>query len=465
LVDNQTLEDAEETLIITLTDASATVNGTTQDIKIGTATATTINIKNDKLEIKWQTIAGTGANKATLSADSNSGGQRVFPEKSTPNGVIENKFELVFELEVAATANTTLYFNIFDADNFIGLGNNDNNATTWVGNDNYASLSTTTGSVTIAMGTISVTLTIIVYPDNYTGTKLTGDATTIVIDSAHAGDNFIVVADTDQANINAAALGTTENTRYKETHNYTQTDLLTVWRTLNVELDVANWVGMPDGETKVPLDGLVADELARACIVTKEYEDNNTPAPEVGDSGASYDDIDAITDVSIANNGRDIPVTDSEFWTVRIVTIPYLNTSPLPSTTAGFYASGYNTICICYETAYNIVSNWNETNDYVNYSDTIARTVLHEICHGLIDDFEQRVVFDSAGIPHSGTEETPWQLNGPVVDVSTIGVRSSIRRQVNNTTGTEPDIGRRSEYSHLLTTDIAGIQMYSRVNG
>ncbi|MDR1479742.1 MAG: LamG domain-containing protein, partial [Planctomycetaceae bacterium] len=238
LVDNQMLEDAEETLTITLTNASATVNGTTQDIKIGTATATTVNIKNDKLNVKWQTITGTDANKATLSADSNSGGQRVFPEKSTPNGVIENKFELVFELEVAATANTTLYFKIFDPDNFIGLGNNDNNATAWTGSDNYASLSATIGSVTIAAGATSTALTVVVYPANYTGTKLTGNSTTVVIDSAHAGDNFIVVVDTDQTKVNTnAALGTTEDTRYKETNGLTQSELLTVWRTLWMELD------------------------------------------------------------------------------------------------------------------------------------------------------------------------------------------------------------------------------------
>jgi hypothetical protein len=193
--------------------------------------------------LKWQTITGTDANKATISADSNSGGKRVFPEKSTPTGAIENKFELVFELEAAATTDTTLYFKILDPDNFIGLGNFDpesiwpDTATSWLGSDNYATLSATTSSVTIATGTTSATLTIVVYPADYTGTKLTGNAETIVIDTAHAGDNFIVVADTDQTKTNAAALGTTEATRYKESHGYEQTELLTVWRTLWMELD------------------------------------------------------------------------------------------------------------------------------------------------------------------------------------------------------------------------------------
>jgi hypothetical protein len=36
------------------------------------------------------------------------------------------------------------------------------------------------------------------------------------------------VVDTDQASVNAAALGTTKDTRYKESHGYSQTELLTV---------------------------------------------------------------------------------------------------------------------------------------------------------------------------------------------------------------------------------------------
>jgi hypothetical protein len=47
LVDNQTAEDEEESLTITLTSATVTVNNTTQDIKLGTDVATTVTIKND----------------------------------------------------------------------------------------------------------------------------------------------------------------------------------------------------------------------------------------------------------------------------------------------------------------------------------------------------------------------------------------------------------------------------------
>jgi hypothetical protein len=404
LVDNKTTEDEEESLTITLTSATATVNNVTQDIKIGTDDNTTVTIENNSYSVKWQTITGTDANKATISADSNSGGKRVFPEKSTPTGVIENKFELVFELEVVASTATTLYYNILDPDNFIGLGYNESSATTWAGNDNYVTLDTTTsiGSVVIAAGQSSVALTFVLYPNGYTGSKLTGNATTIVIDSVHAGDNFIVVVDTNKTKSDAAALGTTEATRYQETNQLTQTDLLTVWRTLNVELDVAAWTGMPAGDLKAPLDGFVKSELARACIVTKEFTPNNTSAPNVGNDGVEETERTTING-SGTGSGRDISGNSKDFWTVRIVTIPYYNsqaTNDLENS-YGAFQPGTNTITICYKKISTDVADWNTTHDQVDLQDIIRRTVLHEIGHVLINgshSTEQSIMKSDIGI-------------------------------------------------------------------
>jgi hypothetical protein len=335
LVDNQISEASEENLTITLTSAKVTVNGTAKNLKLGTDVATTVAIKNDSLNVKWQTITGTDANKAAISNDEQGRGQRVFPEKSSSAGVMENKFDLVFELEAAAAANTTIFFKIFDPDNFIGLGNDNNTAEAWLGNDNYATLSATTGSVTIAAGTTSAKLTIVIYPANFTGTKVTADATTIVIDSAHAGDNFIVVVDTVQGNVNnTASLGTTENTRYKESHGYTQSELLTVWRAVHVERDVAQWWsgGLPNGaldisELKIPIDGFVKSELARACIEIVCIESGvmfavlpNTKVLQPISSPISQNEA---HNIAYSKDGRDYQeaVNVPEYWTLRIVTI------------------------------------------------------------------------------------------------------------------------------------------------
>jgi hypothetical protein len=359
--------------------------------------------------------------------------------------VLKNIFELTFTLEAAATANTTLYFKIFDPDNFIGLGNNDNNAASWLGDDNYATLTTTTGSITIAEGQTSVYLTVIAYPSGYTGTKETGNNTTIVIDAAHAGDNFIVVVDTEQAKTNGATLGTTETTRYTESHGYYQSELLTVWRTLNVELDVATWTGMPAGDLKAPLDGLVEEELARACIVTKEFLPNNTAAPTVNSQITQ-----AQTDLICSDNvgsGRDISGNSAEFWTIRIVTVPAYGI-PLHADALGAFTPNQNTIEICYDKIKDVVDNWNTNNDPdVDLMDNIRRTVLHEICHVLINGAEHYVVFD--------TSDVARDILGNEIDASTIGIRSNI----SNANGT--DFGRRLQYSHVLTTDIRDIQSHS----
>ncbi|MDR2642426.1 MAG: hypothetical protein LBC74_06490, partial [Planctomycetaceae bacterium] len=445
LVDNQTQETSSESLTITLTSAKVTENNTTQDIELGTSVATTVTIKNDSLNVKWQTITGTDANKTTLSADADGRGQRVFPEKTTPTGEIANKFELVFELEAAATAATTLYFKILDPDNFIGLGNNDNNATAWAGNDNYATLSVLT-SVTIAANATSATLTIVAYPAGYTGTKLTGNATTIIIDSAHAGDNFIVVVDTDQAKVNAAALGTTQDTRYKENNKLTQSELLTVWRTLNVELDVASWTNMPAGNLKAPLDGLVATELARACIVTREFTPNNTVAPNVGDNGVNKNEDDKLLGTDGTNqSGRDLPANSKDFWTVRIVTIPYYNYGEY-NDDYGAFTPTTNTIAICYEEISDDVMFYNASDKPdIDLNDSLRQNVLHEIGH---------VLLTGLGTDHTGDDNnhtTPTVTDD--VSIMTQGVGSGFN--INRTVG---------DYRKFLNTQIKDIQQYSRAN-
>jgi hypothetical protein len=114
--------------------------------------------------------------------------------------------------------------------------------------------------------------------------KLIGDENTIVIDSAHAGDNFIVVVDTVQANVNNAALGTTEATRYEETHGYVQSELLTVWRTVNVERDsmvAAN--AQPYDPNKTPEQNRTEGrpDMATTGITTGGIGDFDPPLPDI----------------------------------------------------------------------------------------------------------------------------------------------------------------------------------------
>jgi hypothetical protein len=493
LVDNQTQETSSESLTITLTSAKVTENNTTQYIELGTSVATTVTIKNDSLNVKWQTITGTDANKTTLSADADGRGQRVFPEKSTPYGVIENKFELVFELETVTTVDTTLHFKIFDPDNFIGLGND---AATGKGNggDNYSTLTSTQtvssaanslasslGSVVIAAGTSSAKLTVIVYPADYPVIdKLpTNTANTIIIDSAHAGDNFIVVVDTDQAKVTVAALGTTEDTRYKGTNQLTHSEILTVWRTLWMEIDqmaapIEPTVIDPisdgfaysekaqsgmDGsfisgtwDTVAPTDApidfdvlaqpaqpditLLRTTMAAACIEVREVDQNPDPEnwswingdgdslnPGVWDTETTFErnlpDDRINTGDNIALRSRDVNKNEAEFWCIQAIgAYKLLDSYELVAD------NRVQLICgICYTTSFMIFS---ETiRDFITDSSCIRTAVeinqlatLHETLHlfGFVD--EGRNSFNTTSDGPIMTNS--WYTSGTVGDYSTL---------------------------------------------
>ncbi|MDR2171056.1 MAG: hypothetical protein LBP59_13010 [Planctomycetaceae bacterium] len=462
IVDNQFIESDTESL--TISAVNVPLDNIIDYCECCTDTIS-VTIINDSCNVKWQTISGTNDNKAALSADPNSSGQRVFPEKSTPNGVIENQFELVFKLEVAVTTNTTLYFKIFDPDNFIGLGNNDNNASSWAGGDNYATSSITTGSITIAAGATNKALTVVVYPAGYNNVPETVPANTIFITSAHVGDNFIVVVDTDQTKINnTAALGTTKDTRYKETHNYAQTELLTVWRTLNVELDVATWTGMPAGDFKAPINGFVKSELAKACIAVKEFTANNTNAPNIGNSISDEDALTLMGGNPTQNSGRDIGANTADYWATRVIT-----STSYRKSTGSFMTSPQAPdaiVLIRYTTIVSAVDTWNTrygTNLTVN--EVMRRTVLHELCHVLTNGTEHKVTYDTNGqiTDVNGVAIIPNNTNTSAIEAE-MGVRSTIYRleQVNNELLKYTDIARNYNYNKLLTTDIKEIQSFSK---
>jgi hypothetical protein len=230
---------------------------------------------------------------------------------------------------------------------------------------------------------------------------------------------------------------------------------------LNVELDVANWTNRPVGATQVPLDGLIADELAKACVVAKEFSSGSTNPPSVSDNLTNNELMNVLgiqlnsengIEIDPTNNqsGRDIPYSTEDFWTVRIVTIPRY------STIGGAFHQISNSIFFCYDRISEMVTSWNSNCDPdVTLQDFIRLIVLHEICHALIDAIENVVTFDSNGIPHDS-------LGQEISNISnSIGVRNTILRSVNNITIT--DFAKALEFSHLLRTDIKDIQFYSRV--
>lgn len=211
------------------------------------------------------------------------------------------------------------------------------------------------------------------------------------VSRANAGNDFVVVAHPEPDltividNTFKAKVNSTEDLAPKEPERY-QTKLLTVWRTLNVERDVATWQGMPAGDLRAPLNGFVATELARACVETWEFYPNLTPGPPIN---VTINNAEASAALS---KGRDISGNNKNFWTVRIVTMSKNGTR------GGAFLPGTNGIAVYYAGMKDMVETWNNPPfplpprppaDQVELIPSLRRNVLHEIGHVLINGDHQ----------------------------------------------------------------------------
>ena len=217
--------------------------------------------------------------------------------------------------------------------------------------------------------------------------SLTSSNTTrLTIGDAHAGDNYIVGAHPNDGVVQRYGFGEDNGTTLVcqgggGFMGALQTPILTVWRTLNVEIDVCTWPEMSSRDWKVPLDDFVATELAKACVVTKAFDPNPRPGIAFNKLGiTTAEEMDALEEFDSNGNeisGRDIKGLCKEFWTVRIVTMPC-------NVNMGFYGGflpARNGISIFYMAVYidKIEYDWDDD----ELADSLRRHVLHEIGHVL----------------------------------------------------------------------------------
>jgi hypothetical protein len=278
---------------------------------------------------------------------------------------------------------------------------------------------------------------------------------------SHAGDNYIVAAhpnedivDDYQLATDGVTLTRPDGSNMTTLQTSLRSDMLTVWRTLNVECDAMSYYNYPysptgpeDDPSKIVtppspenyLGGLVAEQLARACVVTEVYEPTVNNQPPVGHN--------PMGDQEQGNylQGRDLLASwnSPDFWTVRMVMI-----SDYGDDTLGAFNLGGNLIDVSYARIEYRVNEWNENHptETIQLGNSIRRNILHEICHLLIDIAENYVYFDNDGNTSS--------------DLSTVGVRSTIRRGTLNSYVT--DMYHRNVYSQILVGDIQDIQFHSR---
>ena len=179
-----------------------------------------------------------GTNGPALSSDPVCGGLRIYPEKTNPNDVLaKDTVRLRFQLNETVSTDTIVYFKVFDPDNRISLGRNQEIDQLCSQNDNYLTSLTVVNGLNDIPSLSYQTVYNITIPANYDWVDVT-----LKISDGYAGDNFIAIADTNYQKTVLCSLGADEYSRYQiqyDASNLTvsQTQLLTVWRTLWMEID------------------------------------------------------------------------------------------------------------------------------------------------------------------------------------------------------------------------------------
>jgi len=339
---------------------------------------------NEISQVEWLTRyqsetrnPGTPTEAHLAKLETYDNGYRTFPEKTEPDkynssGVLITKSTIYDKVEVRITLAETIpsgmwgsvYVGWFDPDNPKGSNkipaSGSNKANTV--RDNWGGFKSSDNNYCVTFTDAD---------SNYNGFY---KAKGFVISPAHAGDNYIIATHPNSGVVDKYCFQSDGKTLLRPDGASTTTlqtsmrsSVLTVWRTLNVELDVAPWPGMPSG-ISVSLGGIIETQLARACVVTKEFA-NSTPAPNVGNPMSDADFRKLYGGVG-SGSGRDIYGNCKEFWTVRIVLSSNADGS------CGVTVLNYNTIIIGYEKikslgAYSVG----------NYAIIVQAVILHEIGH------------------------------------------------------------------------------------
>ena len=367
--------------------------------------------------VSWED--GTGDNGATLDGNPNGGGQRVFPEQETPDpSSLKNVVDLVFKTEPLNLGyEVTGYYKLLDPNNYAY-----EDADGWKGNDNYWKQSSGVKTVTIPANGIRT---------------ISGE-----IVEAHAGDNWIAVSSASKARVTASQMNDVSKAkRYDviitiDDEPANRSEMLTVWRTLNVECDIMSYPGMSSSGMNPAdyLGGIVEKQLARACIVIRDL----TPAPNASPPSPAamvmtkeeyyailgWNETTEEFDEN-SNCGRDLFGNSKKFWTVRIVMASKFNFASIVPNVAHPWAPGVfhyetNTIVIFYESIQSHYTYPSHINSAIRWF------LLHEIGHALIDD-----------------NHTPGSVMQDII---------------------YPSYVLEEKYQKFLLQDIKKIQEYSRVN-
>ena len=468
-------------------------------------------VVNNIASVTWEPVDGWEENKIRLAGYGT--GQRCFPEKRFPSDGVNDKINVrvALALAIPQDMHCDVYLKLFDPDNPLDIDKND-----WPA---LGSLLATQGNPNDNWGE---------YEIPYFGTDKTefiegeGDPKlhtvmefnsgeqmlrkTIHIISAHAGNDYIVAAHpnedvtekyifADDQHVNHAKSvfkGRTllypcpegEFSGYEKVPGNMQTPTLTVWRTLHVECDVMEYYNY-EFDPNLPEDpswlvipwnpvmylGHSISELLKACVLinpilpsTPANPTINVSQPPRGHSPMREEQWNTILgDNPNVPSGRDIAGNSRAYWTVRIVMASRHPTKG----GAGVFLVGRNTIVIFLQSIINARNDWwlKFPHETPTEHDIISGTVLHEICHCLIDGRERHVFFHGKDETTSdkstlGVRDTMWRVSDETAEINVNDPEEDF--VPNEDDEIDSDLYNWNKYRFLHARDLNEIQMHSR---
>lgn len=342
---------------------------------------------NEIAQVSWDSVdSGNRINLETY--PENSSEERFFPELpldqcGQSNPVVENSINLKVTLSYAIpfgmTGRVTLDY--FDPLNPYGVGRTINSGYIVGKRDNYGDFSPLEDEDKILTVTSSHGIQI---------------SKTLYVMNPHAGDNYIgvvhpnpiinshyyvkdsSVVEEDEESFSSQIMlkiGSQEGTTiFSPLPSSLQTSVLTVWRTLWVELDQMKRNQIINGELIADLPELFDlsnDQMKRACIKLQIIDGNVNPTIEGEQVILQQNESNYI------GTGRNSPTPSNIFWTVRMIGVFQLNSISVLG------RCNNNTIFIANEAIKTGVINWNNANPtkQVSYSNAKRYTALHELGH------------------------------------------------------------------------------------
>ena len=326
-------------------------------------------------------------NGIKLDGNSSDNGFHCFPEMDAPNGTLHNTIKVKVSLRIAILSEMfdDVSIKLFDPDNPLDVDQNDSE-----GDNNYRP-DDNNGSAVLTAGVIHFSL----------GQKVNTDV--LRFTKAHAGDDYIVAAHPNGDTLalyrfkpnEGKTLQRPDDDDWVELDEELQTKILTVWRTLWLELDQMAAIALNDPPPE-PNPSLAEKALAAACVDVKKVPCgwNSTPTATFANPLGQATNPNYL---GVSNSCRDILLNQvsESFWCIHGIGA-YINEWNSWGLSTETSEGGAFFVFITSATNYCNEAELNGKPYEGGLNEQLARTAYHEIMHylGFDDVYKVQTILD-----------------------------------------------------------------------